>query len=169
MRALRCDGAAQQAWWGRARPSPARSSRRGGLGLTVSCSGRSHTGRATRITCKGPKGCASRKIQGLGKQQHKWDQDFTRACRKRKRSSPASVPAATIGGDGPGPSRMPVSRAAQAAACSAPIDRVPAFSRLAFVRGRRYPIYAGTLPLIVLSRGLVVLKMPIHDLHDDRA
>ena len=169
MRALRCDGAAQQAWWGEGQALPRAVLPEGGLGLTVSRSGRSHTGRATRITCKGPKGCVSKKIQGLGKQQHKWDQDFTRACRKRKRSSPASVPAATIGGDGPGPSRMPVSRAAQAAACSAPIDRVPAFSRLAFVRGRRYPIYAGTLPLIVSSLGLVVLQLPIRDLHDDRA
>ena len=157
-----------KAWWGRARPSPARSSRRG-VGF-LRCRERTAThGQGDSDNARVPKGCASKKIQGLGKQQHKWDQDFTRACRKRKRSSPASVPAATIGGDGPGPSRMPVSRAAQAAACSAPIDRVPAFSRLAFVRGRRYPIYAGTLPLIVLSLGLVVLKMPIRDLHDDRA
>ena len=169
MRALRCDGAAQQAWWGEGQALPRAVLPEGGLGLTVSRSGRTHTGRATRIKCKGPKGCVSKKIQGLGKQQHKWDQDFTRACRKRKRSSPASVPAATIGGDGPGPSRMPVSRAAQAAACSAPIDRVPAFSRLAFVRGRRYPIYAGTLPLIVSSLGLVVPWIPVGNLLDDRA
>ena len=85
-------------------PPPRGPPKRGGWVLTVSCSGRSHTGRATRITCKGRKGCASKKIQGLGKQQHEWDQDFTRAFRKRKRSSPASEPAATIGGGGSGPS-----------------------------------------------------------------
>ena len=55
-----------KAWWGRARPSPARSSRRG-CGSYGVVSGRQHTGRATRITCTGPKGCVSKKIQGLGK------------------------------------------------------------------------------------------------------